>query len=137
MSIPRPFRALTSAFTVATIIALLVPALSARGATPSVPAPAAPRIDLSRIPLSFEENIGQAHDSVRFLSRGPGYALYLTPSEAVLAVAAGKARTAPARGHTARRKERPPVDVLAMTLIGANPSPDVVGMERLDRKSVV
>jgi hypothetical protein len=129
MSIPRPFRALPSALTVATIIALLVSAPSARGA--ASPAPAAPRIDLSRIPLSFEENVGQVHDSVRFLSRGPGYALYLTPSEAVLAVAAGKARTAPARARTAQRRERPPVDVLRMTLIGANPRPDVAGMERL------
>lgn len=93
------------------------------------PAPAA--VDLSRIPLSFEENLGQAHDSVRFLSRGPGYALYLTPSDAVLAVAAGQARTTPARARPARRKERPRVDVLRMALVGANPSPEVAGLDTL------
>src|SRR5688572_8247043 len=130
MSIPPPFRTLTSALTMATVLAVLLSAQMPR-------ATAAPQIDLARIPLSFEKNIGQTHDSVRFVSRGPGYALYLTPSEAVLAVAAGKARTAPARARAGRREERPPVDVLRMTLIGANPNPDVVGMERLDRKSVV
>src|SRR5688572_28454324 len=124
MSIPPPFRTLTSALTMATVLAVLLSAQMPR-------ATAAPQIDLARIPLSFEQNIGQTHDSVRFVSRGPGYALYLTPSEEDLAVATGKARTAPARSRTGRREERPPVDVLAMTLIGANPSPDVVGMERL------
>src|SRR6266480_4427226 len=37
-----------------------------------------------RLPLQFEANDGQVHKDVRFLSRGPGYGLYLTPSEAVL-----------------------------------------------------
>ena len=31
------------------------------------------------IPLSFEANQGQADPEVRFLSRGPGYILFLTP----------------------------------------------------------
>src|SRR5262245_16595924 len=36
------------------------------------------------LPLSFEPNRGQAHPDVQFLSRGNGYALFLTPTEAVL-----------------------------------------------------
>jgi hypothetical protein len=37
-----------------------------------------------RLPLSFEANSGQADRSVKFLSRGSGYRLYLTGNEAVL-----------------------------------------------------
>src|SRR5438445_2721836 len=37
-----------------------------------------------KLPLHFEPNRGQTHDDVRFLSRGPGYGLYLTADEAVL-----------------------------------------------------
>ena len=34
-------------------------------------------------PLSFEKNIGQTNKQVKFLSRGNGYSLFLTPKEAV------------------------------------------------------
>jgi hypothetical protein len=37
-----------------------------------------------RLPLSFEKNQGQANARVRYLSRGRGYSLFLTPSAAVL-----------------------------------------------------
>src|ERR1700690_3295447 len=37
-----------------------------------------------RLPLSFEENWGQTDPQVKFLARGTGYALFLTPTEAVL-----------------------------------------------------
>ncbi|MCH8269396.1 MAG: hypothetical protein IH846_18010, partial [Acidobacteria bacterium] len=39
-----------------------------------------------KLPLSFEENLGQTDPQVKFLSRGSGYTLFLTPSEAVLAI---------------------------------------------------
>jgi uncharacterized protein (TIGR03437 family) len=41
------------------------------------------------LPLSFEANTGQADNSVRFLSRGIGYELYLTGDEVVLALRKG------------------------------------------------
>src|SRR5262245_44849739 len=41
-----------------------------------------------RLPLSFEPNAGQFADEVRFRARGAGYALWLTPDEAVLSLAA-------------------------------------------------
>ncbi len=37
---------------------------------------------LSRLPLSFEENRGQASQDVRFIARQSGYTLYLTDAEA-------------------------------------------------------
>jgi len=37
-----------------------------------------------KLPLHFEANRGQTHEDVRFLARGPGYGLFLTPTEVVL-----------------------------------------------------
>jgi hypothetical protein len=37
-----------------------------------------------RVPLAFEANQGQTDPHVKFVSRGPGYGLFLTTSEAVL-----------------------------------------------------
>ena len=37
-----------------------------------------------RLPLSFEANRGQSRASVKFLSRGDGYSLFLTSTEAIL-----------------------------------------------------
>src|SRR5205814_1691542 len=37
-----------------------------------------------KLPLSFEANHGQTDPSVKFISRGQGYNLYLTGTEAVL-----------------------------------------------------
>lgn len=68
-----------------------------------------------RLPLGFEANRGQTDGDVRFLSRGPGYTLFLTPTEAVLAL-----RKSADRGSSTR---------LRMKLVGANPSPRVVGRD--------
>src|SRR5438270_11180459 len=40
-------------------------------------------------PLSFEANQGQTDASVRYLARGSGYALFLTPDQAVLSLTNG------------------------------------------------
>ena len=39
-----------------------------------------------KLPLSFEANHGQTDNRVDFLSRGRGYTLFLTPTEAVLSL---------------------------------------------------
>src|SRR4051794_35403369 len=36
-----------------------------------------------RLPLAFEKNVGQSDSQVRFLSRGAGYALFITDTETV------------------------------------------------------
>lgn len=38
------------------------------------------------LPMGFEANQGQSDPQVKFLSRGNGYALFLTPTEAVLSL---------------------------------------------------
>jgi beta-propeller repeat-containing protein len=96
-----------------------------------------------RLPLAFEANQGQTDRQVRFLSRGPGYTLFLTPTEAVLSLkepGAGR----PAKGERRRGKgetETPSLSALSpqpsalttlrMRLVGANSRARVSGAGKL------
>ena len=94
-----------------------------------------------KLPLSFEANQGQTDSRVDFLSRGSGYTLFLTPTEAVLALRKPAASNRPRRGNASPRnaeaKEAPaaPPAVVRMKLVGANPAPRVSGLEELPGKS--
>src|SRR5881396_2430992 len=74
-----------------------------------------------KLPLHFEANRGQTHRDVRFLSRGPGYNLYLTASEAVLVLSKPNA--------VAKRI------ALRMSLVGAARSPLASGLEEQPGKA--
>ena len=39
-----------------------------------------------KLPMSFEPNLGQTNDSVRYLARGQGYSLFLSQSQATLSL---------------------------------------------------
>jgi Beta-propeller repeat len=69
-----------------------------------------------KLPLSFEANRGQTDGQVKFLSRGHGYGLYLTETETVL-------------------KLRDESSALRMKLLGANPRPQVAGVDQLPGKT--
>ncbi|MCU1285960.1 MAG: Cell surface protein [Acidobacteriales bacterium] len=70
---------------------------------------------MAKMPLAFEANSGQQDAQVKFLSRGSGYTLFLTQSEAVLALAAGKNSA----------------DVVRVKLAGANRNAHINAVERL------
>src|ERR1700674_4877273 len=56
---------------------------------PGSAAPAALRVardSFAKLPLSFEENLGQTDRRVKYTSRGFGYTLFLTADEAVFAL---------------------------------------------------
>ena len=84
------------------------------------------------LPLEFEPNRGQADRQVRFLARGDGYGLYLTRSQAVLALRR-PGSAAPADGaHSGRRRgEKDAWSVLRMELLGANEEARTSGLEPL------
>src|SRR5712672_708568 len=92
-----------------------------------VPAAAATDARLSesygKLPLQFEANRGQTQKDVRFLSRGPGYSLYLTAGEAVLVLAKPDAK--------AQEKSV----ALRMNLVGAARKPVVTGLDELPGKA--
>src|SRR5512137_2042981 len=60
------------------------------GAQAATGATGQPRLSASygNLPLSFEANLGQSEKPVRFLARGQGYGLFITPTEAVLSLRA-------------------------------------------------
>jgi hypothetical protein len=80
----------------------------------------------AQIPLSFEPNQGQTAAPVQFLSRGPGYTLFLTPAAAVLRLQ----KTAPPTPGQLPSAART-ADVVLMQLIGGNVAPRVVGLDWL------
>jgi Carboxypeptidase regulatory-like domain/Beta-propeller repeat/SdrD B-like domain len=82
--------------------------------------------------LSFEENRGQVDKEVKYISRGRGYTLFLTSTEAVLSLSRsdGKQATTKAdalRPHVPAQPGRVRTSVVRMKLKGANPSPAVTG----------
>jgi hypothetical protein len=97
-----------------------------------------------QLPLSFESNAGQADGRVKFLSRGPGYTVFLTSDEAVLALSAGNKNKHSSSGESAAlpmagfrdlSMPRPEVSgtgaVLRMRLLGANKNAQVAGADQL------
>jgi len=103
-----------------------------------------------KLPLSFEPNQGQADPSVKFLSRGSGYSLFLTDSGAILALTSGHAPSRPVnrsprqgkalgapglafltRDATTAHYAIAKKDVIRMELAGSNKSPHVAGADQL------
>ena len=77
--------------------------------------------------MRFEANQGQTDRQVRFLSRGKGYSLFLTPTESVITLnRAGKSEGRSAEQETA---------VVRMAWKGADPQAKVTGLEPLAGKT--
>ncbi len=113
---------------------LLLPARAAT--TGSAHGPKAGRqIHLARayaaLPLRFEVNSGQTDPRVRFLARGAGYTLFLTPAEAVLALDAPVASRAPASAAPTTPTARAQAAVPQLRLDGANPRARIAGLDQL------
>jgi hypothetical protein len=81
-----------------------------------------------QLPLSFEVNQGQADARVKFQSRGSGYSLFLTDTEAVLSLS--RPEPDKDKGEAARRRA-----VLRMRPVGANPQPQIKGVKELPGKT--
>jgi hypothetical protein len=74
----------------------------------------------TQLPLRFEANQGQADPQVRFLARGSGYTLLLTPQAAVLRLQQSAVPDAEALP-----------DVLRLQLVGGAAAPAVIGQDPL------
>ncbi|HEY6187057.1 MAG TPA: SBBP repeat-containing protein [Pyrinomonadaceae bacterium] len=117
---------------------------AAAGTNGSEPA-ASGTIDAARVmesyanlPLRFETNQGQTDASVRFLSHGRGYSLFLTPTQAVLALGdSGKAMEgeSSSKGQTNKRRRLAGPAVLRMSLVGASANPHIEGLGELPGRS--
>jgi len=96
-----------------------------------------------KLPLSFEANQGQTDARVKFLSRGPGYTLFLTGDEAVLALRKPSAvsdqpsdkRNSKLETRNWKSETRYVSSVLRLKLIGTNPAAHARGLDELPGKS--
>ncbi len=91
-----------------------------------------------KLPLSFEPNLGQTDEQVKFISRGAGYTLFLTPTEAVFSLLQGDAAknvsAADLLNPTPSAKQAPDA-VLRVQLATPNRTAAIVGMEQLPGKT--
>ena len=69
-----------------------------------------------QLPLAFEPNLGQTSAAVDYLARGPGYTVWLTPTESVLSLQSASAASG---------------NVLSMELVGANAASVAQGQNQL------
>ena len=94
-----------------------------------------------KLPLSFEENRGQADSRVQFLSHGQGYRVFVTTTETILVLRQPPTLTsslvensaAAYTGHADGAGEMPPT-VLTVRLIGGNSEAPSEGLEELPGK---
>ena len=119
-------------------------ALGAIAAAQSPKAPRAPKPQVrdasGHLPLSFEENRGQTDARVKFLARGGGYSLFLTPTEAVLKLSAPSSRKNLKAGVSAvafhpEDAKAQKLSVVRIILEGANPSSTASGVDVLPGRS--
>ncbi len=78
--------------------------------------------DRLTLPLSFEANHGQTGSSVKFLSRGDGYALFLTADSAVFKLRRSVVRMKLAGAQCARISGAEPLSGKVNYFIGADPA---------------
>jgi beta-propeller repeat-containing protein len=79
-----------------------------------------------KLPMRFEANAGQTDARVKFISRGNGYNLFLTPTEAVLALRNERVVSGPDQRSVVRMK-----------LTGANSAPPIEGLDALPGKTTI
>ena len=90
------------------------------------------------LPMRFEANQGQTDSSVRFLSRGSGYGLFLTSGEAVLVLSKTTEPLTKQPGESAALRSTSLAresTAIRMRFDGANPDPKVTGEAELPGKS--
>ncbi len=90
-----------------------------------------------KLPLSFQENLGQTDPQVRFISSGSGYKLFLTAQDAVLELNSPRKgfsspldRAANLRAHM-RARAAQKTSVVRLQLRGTNPGTQITGLDRL------
>ncbi len=98
---------------------------SSSGATPASKPGSQSRVNelCGKLPLSFEANCGQTYPQVKFISKGAGYTLFLTATEAVLGLQSEHAT-----------RPNPKTAILRMKLVGGNSTAQSTGLGGLPGK---
>lgn len=88
--------------------------------------------DYGKMPLIFEENKGQTDAEAKFISRGGGYTLYLTETEAVFSLKVPSSKTQDSsqlENPKTAKKEKTKSDILRLKFAGANQQPTIAGSD--------
>jgi hypothetical protein len=91
-----------------------------------------------KLPLRFELNQGQLDSQARFLVRGRGYSLFLTPTESVMVLRRSSVAKARAKGgpiDESLPRTTSASSVVRTKLIGSRTQPDINGLEELPGRS--
>lgn len=83
------------------------------------------------LPLSFEANHGQTDSQVKYMARGDGYILFLTPNDAVFSLQSRSSQKA----KSARSAHKDSNAVVHMQLVGGNSLAQVSASSQLPGKS--
>ena len=87
---------------------------------------------VASMPFYFEVNRGQTDSSVRYLSHGGRYSLFLTDDAIVIAMVGGELRRPPAIAAAGRKdRARMVRSAVRIRMIGANPHPAMTGLDPL------
>jgi len=84
--------------------------------------------------MLFEKNLGQAEEPIAFISRRRGYTLYLLPNETILSLLQKNSRRDSVASRRVRQDESA-VGNMSIRLIGANPAPEMDGLEALSHRA--
>ena len=90
---------------------------------------------LQKLPISFEANQGQASAPVEFQARGPGYQLFLTPAESVLALQRIEPESPMAETRLPKHALRARTAMVRMRYLDADPKPAMMGEEPQAQRS--
>jgi len=117
-------------------------AVGSRNFSPASFSPANPNTraqiekNYGKLPMRFEANEGQVASQVKFLARGPDYALFLTATEAVLSLKKRAQDRSPTRpSPELPTREELSSEIVRMKIAGAKASPKIVGLEALPGKA--
>jgi hypothetical protein len=83
------------------------------------------KASFGKLNITFEENRGQSASEVKFLYRGSGYSLFMTPDEAVLSLPASKV----GKGSSGKQ------NVLRLRTVGSRGTPEVSGNDEQASRS--
>lgn len=95
-----------------------------------------PNLSADALPLNFELNQGQTNQRVKYVARSEGYVLFLTPTEAVMALDnPATHRRGKDDRDSSEPKAKPSRSIVRMKLKGANPAPQIEGLDPLTTRS--
>ena len=96
------------------------------------------RSNFGALPLAFEANQGQTDPQVKYMARGSGYTVFLTPNDAVFALHSSNpaSRSAAPTASVADRlhaqaTQKQITASISMKLAGANPQPQIAAQNEL------